>query len=67
MDAFRRIYLNPRVLVDVSKICTKTKILGHEIDMPIGVAPFAMLKLVYIIIYFQAHPLGEEVTATVSG
>lgn len=50
MDAFRRIYLNPRVLVDVSKICTKTKILGHEIDMPIGIAPVAMLKLVLFII-----------------
>ncbi|CAD8082193.1 unnamed protein product [Paramecium sonneborni] len=56
IDAFQRIYLNPRVLRDVSKICTKTKILGHDIDLPIGLAPVAMLKL--------AHPLGEEVTAS---
>ncbi|CAD8171277.1 unnamed protein product [Paramecium octaurelia] len=58
IDAFQRIYLNPRVLRDVSKICTKTKILGHQIDLPLGIAPVAMLKL--------AHPLGEEVTASLA-
>jgi len=31
---------------DVTKVCTKTTILGHPINLPFGVAPTAMLKLV---------------------
>lgn len=53
--AFTTIKMNPRVLVDMMEFSTKTKILGHEVDIPFGVAPVAMQKLV--------HPLGETVAA----
>jgi len=33
----------------------KTRIMGHEVDLPFGIAPFAMQKLL--------HPEGEIVTA----
>ncbi|KAM3144335.1 hypothetical protein pb186bvf_003499 [Paramecium bursaria] len=59
INAFKRIKLHPRVLRDVSVIDTKTKILGYTIDLPIGVAPTAMMKL--------AHPRGELIPAEVCG
>jgi isopentenyl diphosphate isomerase/L-lactate dehydrogenase-like FMN-dependent dehydrogenase len=37
-DDFKKIKLIPRVLIDVSKISTKIKILGNEIDSPICIA-----------------------------
>jgi (S)-2-hydroxy-acid oxidase len=43
---FDEIKLNPRILVDVSKVSLKTKILGKYIDLPFGFAPSAMHKLV---------------------
>ena len=46
-----RYRLNPRMLVDVSKRCLETKVLGQEVSMPIGIAPTAMQKM--------AHPDGE--------
>lgn len=42
INAFKRIHLDPRVLVDVSKVNTETTILGHKIAFPIGIAPTAM-------------------------
>ncbi|CAF2101547.1 unnamed protein product [Brassica napus] len=45
----------PRVLVDVSKIDTSTRILGYPISSPIMIAPTAMHML--------AHPQGETATA----
>lgn len=45
----------PRVLVDVSKIDTSTRILGYPISSPIMIAPIAMHML--------AHPEGETATA----
>ena len=45
----------PRVLVDMSDCNAKTKILGHEVDLPFGVAPVAMQKLI--------HPEGETLVA----
>lgn len=50
-NAFNRIYLNPRVLVDVSRIRTRLQIFGREHDYPILLAPTGYHKLV--------HPDGE--------
>ncbi|XP_028752174.1 peroxisomal (S)-2-hydroxy-acid oxidase GLO4 isoform X2 [Neltuma alba] len=55
MEAFRRITLRPRVLVDVSRINMSTTVLGYKISAPIMIAPTAMHKL--------AHPEGEVATA----
>lgn len=38
--------MRPRLLRDVSKISTKSKMLGHSVDLPLYVAPAAMAKLV---------------------
>ncbi|CAG7877614.1 unnamed protein product [Brassica rapa] len=51
VEAFTRIMFRPRVLVDVSKIDTSTRILGYPISSPIMIAPTAMHML--------AHPQGE--------
>lgn len=50
-DMFRMVKVNPRVLVDVSRTCTKARFLGKPTKIPIGISPTAMHKLV--------HPLGE--------
>ncbi|KAK1362738.1 (S)-2-hydroxy-acid oxidase [Heracleum sosnowskyi] len=55
VEAFRRIYIRPRILVDVSKIDMSTTILGYRLSAPIMVAPTAMHQL--------AHPEGEVATA----
>ncbi|KAJ1973078.1 hypothetical protein H4R33_007013, partial [Dimargaris cristalligena] len=55
MDAYSRIRLRPRVLVDVSKIDLKTKVMGHTIQNPICVSPSAMQRM--------AHDAGEKATA----
>jgi isopentenyl diphosphate isomerase/L-lactate dehydrogenase-like FMN-dependent dehydrogenase len=49
--AFRRRLLRPRVLVDVAAPTTATTVLGHEIAMPVLVAPVAFQRVV--------HPDGE--------
>jgi isopentenyl diphosphate isomerase/L-lactate dehydrogenase-like FMN-dependent dehydrogenase len=49
--AFGRWVLRPRVLVDVSSVSTRTTLLGHELSMPLVVAPVAYLKM--------AHADGE--------
>ncbi|KAM6601740.1 hypothetical protein CsatA_021349 [Cannabis sativa] len=55
MEAFQRIRLWPRVLVDVSRIDMSTTLLGYKIAAPILIAPTAMHQL--------AHPEGEKATA----
>jgi isopentenyl diphosphate isomerase/L-lactate dehydrogenase-like FMN-dependent dehydrogenase len=50
-DAFSRIFLRPRVLVDVSRIDLATSVLGEPIAMPVMLAPTAFNRL--------AHPDGE--------
>ncbi|KAA0053521.1 peroxisomal (S)-2-hydroxy-acid oxidase GLO4-like [Cucumis melo var. makuwa] len=55
IQAFQRITIRPRVLVDVSQIDTSTTILGYLISSPILVAPTAAHKL--------AFPEGELATA----
>ena len=49
--AYRRWVLRPRVLVDVSETSTATTVLGHEVSMPLLVAPVAFQR--------AAHPDGE--------
>ncbi|KAK8968238.1 hypothetical protein KSP40_PGU017445 [Platanthera guangdongensis] len=53
-EAFSRILFRPRILSDVKRIDTTTTILGHQISMPIMLAPSAMHKM--------AHPEGECAT-----
>lgn len=54
-EAFSRIRLMPRILVDVSNINTSTTVLGEPIASPICIAPTAMQKM--------AHPDGECATS----
>src|ERR1700751_4130860 len=44
--AYTRWRLRPRVLVDVSEVTTATTLLGTPVSMPLGVAPFAMQRLI---------------------
>src|SRR2546423_3459678 len=53
--AYSRWRLRPRMLVDVSQISLETTLLGTPVSMPLGVAPFAMQRLL--------HPDGEVATA----
>ncbi|KAK1416932.1 hypothetical protein QVD17_26051 [Tagetes erecta] len=55
VEAFQRITLRPRILLDVSKIDMSTSILGYKTSAPIMIAPTSMHKL--------AHPEGEVLTA----
>src|SRR5687767_2899776 len=54
-DGFGRLRLRPRVLVDVSNIDLKTRVLGTDVSMPILVAPTGFHRL--------ANPEGEAATA----
>jgi isopentenyl diphosphate isomerase/L-lactate dehydrogenase-like FMN-dependent dehydrogenase len=54
--AFERLILRPRMLVDVAACSTATTVLGHEVSMPILVAPTAFQRV--------AHPDGEVGMAT---
>ncbi|GMH14206.1 hypothetical protein Nepgr_016047 [Nepenthes gracilis] len=55
VEAFSRITIRPRILIDVSHIDLSTTILGYNISAPIMIAPTGMHKL--------AHPEGEIATA----
>ncbi|GLU22495.1 hypothetical protein SLE2022_385660 [Rubroshorea leprosula] len=54
-EAFKRIIIQPRVLVDVCGIDPSTTVLGFNISMPVMIAPTSMHKL--------ANPEGELATA----
>ena len=56
--AFQRWRLRPRMLVDVGEISLETTLLGTQVSMPLGVAPFAMQSLL--------APKGECATARVA-
>lgn len=58
-DAFDRLALHYKVLVDVSQRSTRTRVLGHGVSMPLLVAPTAFHRL--------AHPDGELATARATG
>src|SRR5687768_1895239 len=51
VEAFRRVLLRPRMLVDVSGVTTQTTVLGTEVAMPLLVAPTSLQRI--------AHPDGE--------
>ena len=53
--AYGRWRLRPRMLVDVSEVTTATTLLGTPVSMPLGLAPFAMQRLI--------DPEGEVATA----
>src|SRR3954453_14781588 len=53
--AFERRQLRPRVLVDVTSVTGGTTVLGHDVSMPILVAPLAFQRM--------AHRDGETATA----
>src|SRR5262245_9866423 len=53
--AFDRVWLTPRVLVDVSRVDVATTLLGQRLSLPILLAPTAYHCL--------AHPDGEIATA----
>jgi 4-hydroxymandelate oxidase len=55
LEAFARRKLRPRMLVDVEACTTTTTVLGHEISMPLLVAPVAFQRV--------AHPDGEVAMA----
>ena len=54
-EAYQRIRLRPRVLVDVSKLDTRVTLFGQEHDFPILLAPTSAQTL--------THPEGELATA----
>jgi len=54
-EAYKRLRLRPRVLVDVSRLDTRVTLLGQEHAFPILLAPVASQKF--------AHPDGELATA----
>ena len=53
--AYERWQLRPRMLVDVSAVTTATTLLGTAVASPLGIAPFAMQRLL--------DPEGEVTTA----
>jgi len=58
-EAYKRIYLKYRVLVDVSKRDLVTEVLGQKISMPVMIAPTAYQKM--------AHVNGELAVAMAAG
>lgn len=54
-EAFQRIQLRPRVLVDVSTVDPATEVLGQRIELPVLLAPVALQRL--------AHEEGELASA----
>lgn len=58
-EAYQRIRLKPRVLVDVSQLDTRVTLFGQELPFPILLAPTAYHKLI--------HPEGEVATVRGAG
>ena len=58
-EGFERFVLMPRVLVDVSRVDTATRVLGAPLALPLLLAPAAYQRL--------AHPDGETAAARAAG
>lgn len=58
-SAFDRLELHYKILVDVSQRSMRTRVLGHDISMPLVLAPTAFHRL--------AHPDGELATVRAAG
>lgn len=56
---YRKLYLRPRILRDVSKVDSSTIILGQQCSFPMYVSPVGLAKLV--------HPDGECAIAAACG
>jgi len=54
-EAFSRLRLLPKVLIDVTKVDTTITVLGERVSSPICIAPTAMQKM--------AHADGECATS----
>ena len=54
-EAYRRLLLRPRVLVDVNRVDTSVELLGERLALPVLLAPTAFQRL--------AHPDGELASA----
>ncbi len=54
-NAFQRVWLKPRVLVNVETVDLRTRMLGHECALPVYVSATALGRL--------AHPEGEQALA----
>jgi L-lactate dehydrogenase (cytochrome) len=54
-EFFDKIWFRPKGLVNVEQVSTGTRMLGHNISMPLWVAPVALAKL--------AHHDGEKTLA----
>lgn len=59
VDAYRRTFLSPRMLVDVSDRTLETTVLGQKISFPVIIAPMAFQKM--------AHPEGELAMTKAAG
>src|SRR5437867_12141094 len=57
--AFNKLFLHPRVLVDVSHIDTTTTLLDERLSFPVMLAPTAFNRL--------GHPDGEPAAARAAG
>jgi 4-hydroxymandelate oxidase len=55
LAAIRRWQLRPRVLVDVGEVRLETTLLGAPVSLPLGIAPFALQRLL--------DPKAEQATA----
>ena len=53
--ALRRLEFRPRVLADVSKVATSTKVLAEPVELPLISAPMGLMGLL--------HPAGEAAVA----
>lgn len=58
-SAFHRIWLRPRVMVDVAKVDLSTTMLGTRVSMPLYITATALGKL--------GHPDGEKVLTRAAG
>ena len=57
--AWRRVWIRPRVMVDVSTIDTSCTLLGRRLELPVLLAPMAAQRLL--------HPDGELAAARAAG
>ena len=58
-EAWRRWWIRPRVMVDVTRVETATTLLGADLALPVALAPIAAQRLL--------HPDGEIAAARAAG
>lgn len=50
-----RLRIRPKCLIGVTRCDLRTKVLGHDVSLPVGISPTAMQRM--------AHPEGELANA----